>query len=217
MALLQAELPDPPQPILLRAGRHNTAHKLKAVLPGTDDNKSLHQKGRSKIPWSKDVWDRIDQAVEMEVKRTRVGARFLPKRSVPPKTTSVPTDAYSFGPPAGGGNPLLTVDEGSTTRLNEYYVEFELTPQQVDQEEGDFKQLGHSTAVTLATKAANTLAQAEDLIIFQGQNAITAATLFTKNLCPDAQWEYPRRHRAAQFSSRQDCSRCWTADANTCS
>jgi uncharacterized linocin/CFP29 family protein len=116
----------------------------------------------------------------MEVKRTRVGARFLPKRSVPPKTTSVPTDAYSFGPPAGGGNPILTVDEGSTTRLNEYYVEFELTPQQVDQEEGDFKQLGHSTAVTLATKAANTLAQAEDLIIFQGQNAISAANLFTK-------------------------------------
>jgi uncharacterized linocin/CFP29 family protein len=145
-----------------------------------ENNKSLHQKGRSKIPWSKDVWDRIDQAVEMEVKRTRVGARFLPKRAVPPKTTSVPTDSYSFGPIAGGANPVLTVDEGSTTRLNEYYVEFELTPQQVDQEEGDFKQLGHSTAVTLATKAANTLAQAEDLVIFQGQNAITAATLFAK-------------------------------------
>jgi uncharacterized linocin/CFP29 family protein len=78
-----------------------------------------------------------------------------------------------------GGTPILTVDEGATTRLNEYYVEFELTPQQVDQEEGDFKQLGHSTAVTLATKAANTLAQAEDLIIFQGQNAITGSTLFT--------------------------------------
>jgi uncharacterized linocin/CFP29 family protein len=145
----------------------------------SDDNgKSLHQKGRNKIPWSKEVWERIDQAVEMEVKRTRVCSRFLPKRPVPPKTTSVPTDSYSFGPP---GSPLLTVDEGATTRLNEYYVEFELTPQQVDQEEGDFKQLGHSTAVTLATKAANTLAQAEDLVIFQGQNAITGATLFTSN------------------------------------
>jgi uncharacterized linocin/CFP29 family protein len=145
----------------------------------TDDSaKSLHQKGRSKIPWSKDVWDRIDQAVEHEMKRTRIGARFLPKRMVPPKTTTVPTDSYVLTTPAGG-TPILTVDEGATTRLNEYYVEFELTPQQVDQEEGDFKQLGHSTAVTLATKAANTLAQAEDLIIFQGQNAITGSTLFT--------------------------------------
>lgn len=148
---------------------------------GDDGNKSLHQKGRGKIPWSKEVWDRIDQAVEMEAKRTRIGARFLPKKAVPPKTTSVPTDAYSLSAVAGG-TPILTVDEGATTRLNEYYVEFELTPQQVDQEEGDFKQLGHSTAVTLATKAANTLAQAEDLIIFQGQNAITGSALFTNSL-----------------------------------
>jgi len=147
---------------------------------GDENNKSLHQKGRGKIPWSADVWHRIDQAVEMESKRTKVAARFLPKRPVPPKTTSVPTDAYSLNA-NGGGAPILTVDEGATTRMNEYYVEFELTPQQVDQEEGDFKQLGHSTAVTLATKAANTLAQAEDLIVFQGQNAITGSTLFTKN------------------------------------
>ncbi|MBV9265623.1 MAG: encapsulin [Acidobacteriaceae bacterium] len=152
-----------------------------AHTDSTENNKSLHQKGRGKIPWSKDVWDRIDQAVETEVKRTRIGARFLPKKPVPPKTTSVPTDAYSLNR-GGAGSPILNVDEGSTTRLNEYYVEFLMTPQQVDQEEGDFKQLGHSTAVTLATKAANTLAQAEDLIVFQGQNAITGSTLFTGNL-----------------------------------
>ncbi len=151
---------------------------------GDDSNKSMHQKGRSKIPWSKEVWDRIDQAVEMEVKRTRIGARFLPKRAVPPKTTSVPTDSYSLnGAVAGvGAAAILTVDEGATTRVNEYFVEFELTPQQVDQEEGDFKTLGHSTAVTLATKAANTLAQAEDVIIFQGKNGITSSTLFTNGL-----------------------------------
>jgi len=153
--------------------------------PTGDDGKSLHQKGRNKIPWSKEVWKRIDDAVEMEMKRTRIGARFLPKRPVPPKTTSVPSDAYSTNTP-DGGTPVLYVDEGATVRLNEYYVEFELTPQQVDQEEGDFKQLGHSTAVTLATKAANTLAQAEDLIIFQGQNAMSTtagvgASLFTND------------------------------------
>ena len=145
---------------------------------GDSNPQSLHQKGRSKIPWSKDVWDRIDAAVAMEVKRTRVCGRFLPVRPVPPKTTSVPTDSYSFAAGAAGAGGIFSVDEGATIRLNEYYVEFELTPQQVDQEEGDFKSLGHSTAVTLATKAANILAQAEDLIIFQGQNAITGAGPF---------------------------------------
>jgi uncharacterized linocin/CFP29 family protein len=136
----------------------------------------MHQRGRNKIPWSHDVWERIDHAVATEVKRTRIGARFMPLRPVPPKTTSVPTDSYQF---SGG---VFNVDEGATIRLNEYYVEFELTPQQVDQEEGDFKDLGHSTAVTLATKSANALALAEDLIIFQGQNAITGTAPFTAGL-----------------------------------
>ncbi len=143
---------------------------------GTDHGSSMHQRGRNKIPWSPDVWKRIDLAVETEVKRTRIGARFLPVRQVPPKTTSVPTDSYSV---TGG---VFGVDEGATVRLCEYYVEFELTPQQVSQEEGDFKDLGHSTAVTLATKAANTLALAEDLINFQGQNAISGAQPFTSGL-----------------------------------
>jgi len=136
----------------------------------------MHQRGRNKIPWAKDVWERIDHAVATEVKRTRICARFLPAKPVPPKTTSVPTDSYTVT------DGVYGVDEGATIRLNEYYVEFELTPQQVDQEEGDFKDLGHSTAVTLATKAANSLALAEDLICFQGQNAITGAAAFTSGL-----------------------------------
>src|SRR5262249_26132210 len=65
-----------------------------------------------------------------------------------------------------------TVDEGATTRLNEFWVEFSMTPQQIEQETGDPSEMGYSTAVTLATRAANILAQAEDLVIFQGQNAI---------------------------------------------
>jgi uncharacterized linocin/CFP29 family protein len=93
----------------------------------------------------------------------------------------VPTDSYATTTPPGG-TPILNVNESATTPLCEYYVDFLLTTQQVDQEEGDFNQLGHSTAVTLATKAANILAQAEDLIIFQGQNAITGATPFTSQL-----------------------------------
>jgi len=132
--------------------------------------------GRDKIHWTQEVWDRIDKAVHDEVMRTRVGAKFLPIRMVPPKTVSVPSDVITV-PDAtkttsDATTETLTVDEGATTRINEYWVEFSLTPQQVEHETGNISELGHSTAVTLATRAANILAQAEDLVIFQGQNVI---------------------------------------------
>ena len=126
--------------------------------------------GRDKIHWSREVWERIDKAVHAEMMRTRICQKFLPIRPVFPRTTSVPFD--SIQPPAGN-DPTFSVDEGATTRLNEFWVEFSLTPQQVDHETGDLAELGHSTAVTLATRAANILAQAEDLIVFQGANALT--------------------------------------------
>ena len=131
--------------------------------------------GRDKIHWSKDVWDRIDKAVHAEMMRTRTAQKFLPIRPVFPRTTSVPSDSIQ-GPIQA--NPTFTVDEGETTRLNEFWVEFSLTPQQVDHETGDLMELGHSTAVTLATRAANILAQAEDLVIFQGANAFPQPSLF---------------------------------------
>jgi uncharacterized linocin/CFP29 family protein len=126
--------------------------------------------GRDKIHWSKEVWDRIDKAVHAEMMRTRIAQKFLPIRPVVPRTTSVPFDSIQ---PPSGSDPTFSVDEGATTRLNEYWVEFSLTPQQVDHETGDLAELGHSTAVTLATRAANILAQAEDLVTFQGANALT--------------------------------------------
>lgn len=143
-----------------------------ALSPGTNNF------GRDKVDWTQDIWDRIDKAVHDEVMRTRIGQKFLPIRPVVPRTTSVPTDFIT----STAQSPTLSVDEGLTTRLNEFWVEFELTPQQVDQETGDIMELGHSTAVTLATRAANLLAQAEDLIIFQGQNAISGNKLFQSDV-----------------------------------
>jgi uncharacterized linocin/CFP29 family protein len=134
--------------------------------------------GRDKVHWTKDIWDRIDKAVYDEVMRTRVGQKFLPIRPVLPRTTSVPTDSIT----PTTVSTTLTVDEGETTRLNEFWVEFELTPQQVDHETGNIMELGHSTAVTLATRAANILSQAEDLVIFQGFNAINSNSLFTSGV-----------------------------------
>jgi len=140
---------------------------------------AAHNMGRDKVHWSQDVWDRIDKAVHDEVMRTRVGQRFLPLRPVIPRTTSVPFDSITLPTEAA---PSLSVDEGATTRLNEYWVEFSLTPAQVEHETGNIMELGHSTAVTLATRAANILARAEDLVIFQGQNAIKRDALFAGNL-----------------------------------
>jgi uncharacterized linocin/CFP29 family protein len=135
--------------------------------------------GRDKVHWSKEIWDNIDLHVTKESERTRVARRFLPRRPVVPRTTSVPTD--SITPPTKSA-PNLTVDEGATTRINEFWVEFALTPQQVDHEMRDINETGHSTAVTLATRAANLLAQAEDLVIFQGQNALTGSSLFQNGI-----------------------------------
>ena len=150
---------------------------------GDDGNtKSIHHENRSKLPFTNPtkVWEEIDKAVDAEMKRTRIGARFLPIRRVPPKTLTVPSDSYALPPlPAP---QIFAVDEGATVRMNTISCALQLTPQQVNQETGDPKNMGQSTAVTLAMRAANALAQAEDLIIFQGQNAVLTATPFTSNL-----------------------------------
>jgi hypothetical protein len=186
-------------------------------------------RGREKLHWGKEVWDRLDHAVRKEIERTRVAAKFLPHHSVPPHTTSVPADIVIV--PTPGPNPLLqvtaadggglvppsvvrgipptspppsansfAVDEGATTRLIEFWVEFSLTPQQVEQEgnlthdhqgashpvhpshaehghsgHSEHGHHGHSTAVTLATRAANILAQAEDMLMFDGLGAFTSS------------------------------------------
>jgi hypothetical protein len=182
-------------------------------------------RGREKLHWSKEVWDRLDHAVHKEIERTRVAAKYLPVHRVPPNTTSVPSDIVIVPPgtsqvisPGPNGNTLLqteplvvrwvpppaptptsntyAVDEGATTRLIEFWVEFSLTPQQVEQEgsaahdqhgasqpahgehghpgHGEHAHHSHSTAVTLATRAANILAQAEDMLIFDGLGAFTS-------------------------------------------
>jgi uncharacterized linocin/CFP29 family protein len=135
-----------------------------------------HMQGRDKNPWSEEVWKRLDAAVHEEMTRARVAARFLPTVHVPAKTLTASTDAVTSGAQA------LSVDEGATTRINEFWVEFILTPAQVEHEAAEEIAMAHghgaSTGITLATRAANILAQAEDTLIFQGQNAFKSP-LFT--------------------------------------
>ncbi len=117
--------------------------------------------GRDKLPWSQEIWDRIDQAVHDECKRTKIASKFLPIHGpVDPGTLTIPSDTVVVE------EQTLAVNEAATTPLIELLVEFTLTPQQVEREE----ELG--TALTLATRAANLLSQAEDVVIFQGQSAV---------------------------------------------
>ncbi len=184
--------------------------------------KGIHL-GRERVKWSEEVWERIDRAVHHEYHRTRVAARFLPHHRVHPHVTTVPQDQilstingspFSLAATLAGApqfllqaqvqpNPPLmpNIDEAATTRLIEIWVEFSLTPQQMEQEntfkaghleepeehgehEHEAEQHGtehahhshhkhhaYSTAVTLATRAANILSQAQDSILFQGQVA----------------------------------------------
>ena len=143
------------------------------TLPMQPSSPTAVSRGRDKIHWTKEIWDHLDMAVHDECMRTRVAAKFLPIHKVPEQTTTVPAD-FVAAPAAARGGVLssFNVDEAAVTRLIEFWVEFSLTPQQVEQEmQIEQAHRGHSTAVTLATRAANLLAQAEDLILFQGASA----------------------------------------------
>jgi uncharacterized linocin/CFP29 family protein len=115
--------------------------------------------GRDRLTWSVDIWKLIDDAVHDEVMRTSVATKFLPLHgpSPAPEVMTVPSDII---------NPAtMTVDEVAVTPIIELGVEFGLTRQQI----GNEGQL--ATAVTLATRSANLLAQAEDMVLFQGDRA----------------------------------------------
>jgi uncharacterized linocin/CFP29 family protein len=116
---------------------------------------------REKLPWSQEIWNRIDQAVHNECQRTKVARKFLPLYGpVAAGQTTVHSDTVVVD------GQSLGADETATTPLVEILVDFKLTAQQVDREEELM------TAVTLATRAANLIAQAEDILIFQGQAAV---------------------------------------------
>jgi uncharacterized linocin/CFP29 family protein len=122
--------------------------------------------GRESLTWGPNVWSAIDQAVTETRQRTQVAAKFLPIWQAA-NALSAPADVVA-------GTPLQ-ISEGDTVGITDVGVPFALTQAQVSQEEP----LG--TAVTLASRAANSLALAEDLLIFQGKDA-ARDPLFTGGL-----------------------------------
>jgi uncharacterized linocin/CFP29 family protein len=116
--------------------------------------------GREQLPWSDDVWSSIDTAVNNEVQRTCVAAKIIPLLTPAPSpdVATVPADLID--------SATMTVDESTVTPIVELGVEFRLTRQQIGNE------ADVATAVSLATRAANLLARAEDVVLFQGESGL---------------------------------------------
>src|SRR5688500_149608 len=126
----------------------------------------------NQIDWMKNPFKSVNEAIIAEASRTAVGMKFLPLYGpVPSAQTTVPSDTISITESMTG--KVFSIDQGATTQLIELMVPFKLTQEQYEQEY-------LNTAVTLATRAANLLAQAKDLVFFQG-NAQPTIDFFHAN------------------------------------
>jgi uncharacterized linocin/CFP29 family protein len=174
--------PAPPPATLPAAPMPAAPPAYHGLPPAHPNGSAIQNRGRDKIHWSKEIWDHLDMAVHDECMRTRVAAKYLPIHKVPDHYTTVPADSVSGPADEAGVIGAFAVDEGAVLRIPEKWVEFSMTPQQVEQEtQIEQAHRGHSTAVTLATRAANLLMQAEDRRIFQGLSAF-ATQFFTDNI-----------------------------------
>ena len=127
-------------------------------------------RGQERLPWNDEIWHRIDSSVQGESKRRLPASTFLPR--VDPMMGALTTDSDTALIDA----PQLSINEAATFPLVEVWVEFALTPQQVERE------MEVMTACTLAKRASNVLLQATDLLIFQGDAAVRGDPLFTERL-----------------------------------
>ena len=131
----------------------------------------LKNRNRNELPWTEEQWQQIEMAVHDECKRTKIAAKYLPMYPAPGAKT-VPSDMILLNDQRSRqGEPKLTIDEGDVISLLELEVQFRLTYQQVM--EPDL-----SSALTLATRAANLLSQGVDIAIHQGKPGIDTAPLF---------------------------------------
>lgn len=112
--------------------------------------------GREALSWAPELWSRIDQAVFAEVDRVGIGLKILPLQGPFADATTVAADVVDVD--------TMTVPDGAVVPLVELSVEFRLSEAQVEAE----ADLG--TAVTLASRAASLIAQAEDQLVFRGDS-----------------------------------------------
>jgi Encapsulating protein for peroxidase len=119
--------------------------------------------GHDKIPqWTADTWNSIDKALADEHELTAIGAKFL----TPPVPDSTMDGTVAADTVFTGNDGVLSVDESENRSIVEIAVQFKVRKAQVDNE------AQMKTTESLATRAANLLARAEDLLIFQGFAAL---------------------------------------------
>jgi uncharacterized linocin/CFP29 family protein len=112
---------------------------------------------RESVGWSADIWSSIDQAVHDEVHRSLIATTFVPVTAAASAATTVPADEIDV--------ESMTVAPSAVLPVVELALGFSLTEQQVDNE----ADLGIGRI--LATRAANFVAQVEDLLVFRGDGA----------------------------------------------
>jgi len=174
-----------------------------ATHPGQAAHTTKSSRGKEHLPWSEGVWKTLDHTLMQEMMQTRVVSKFFPQFHVEAKEKSVEADVVTV-PVAPAADPSLFIDESDTTRIQEYFATFRLSKAQVESEEREEMALSHqaetshpqesagkdyhpehtiryqraSTAASLTTQTGNILAQAEDLILLNGQNAVANSALF---------------------------------------
>ncbi len=73
---------------------------------------------RKQFPWSREIWNRTDQAVHDECKRTKIAAKFLPMYSpISPLGTTVPSDRVVFD-----GQTLAIASRNDSTHTNSWLI-----------------------------------------------------------------------------------------------
>jgi hypothetical protein len=79
--------------------------------------------GREAVGWSQDIWDRLDEAVSSESKRSSIASTILPLVGLLPNAVTVPGDVIDAD--------QLAIAEDLTRPIVELAAEFTLTTAQV--------------------------------------------------------------------------------------
>lgn len=112
--------------------------------------------GKNNFNWSPDRWKRINTVVHDEASKIRIARRVLPLFG----------DSNGFKDSVVGhqvsDGPLLSIRAGQTLVPVEVSMNFQLAPEQVDDEQ---------TAMALAIRASYLLTLAEDAVVLHGHRA----------------------------------------------
>ncbi len=133
--------------------------------------------GREKLPaWGLEQWKLLDEAVHAEMSQTKVYPKLLAMYGplADPWSTTLPADVIE------DIDDTVTVPEGVQITLAEVQVKFALSQAQVEEEKN-----GLSTAVTLATRAANRLALGLDSLVWNSPAALPAGVQVIRGKAPE--------------------------------